>query len=111
MFEVDESMQDSLMDPRQQTFNDRGSHGENARARQVAPQQSWIAKLFHVKPVSRFICFSVSQKRARLAIVAVLKEWKQYGITNIQVNKERNIVFGKLGKNNCKSSDVDCGHG
>jgi hypothetical protein len=70
--------------------------------RQIEPQQNWIAKLFHVKPASKFICFSISRRKARQEITIVLRDWKRYGIRDVQVDKERNIVFGKVGKKNCE---------
>lgn len=76
---------------------------EDPRARQIEPQRSWLAKLFHVKPVTKYLCFSVSKRRARQEITTILKEWRRYGIKEVQVDKERNIVFGKVAAKNCKS--------
>ncbi|KAF7870375.1 hypothetical protein EAF04_004121 [Stromatinia cepivora] len=98
MFDEDMSIQDSIADPRQQHRLNRTQ--QNARARQIEPQQNWLAKLFHVKPASKFICFSVSKRAARLEIAKVLKDWKRYGIKDVQVDKQRNIVFGKVGADN-----------
>ncbi|OWP00939.1 hypothetical protein B2J93_235 [Marssonina coronariae] len=99
IFEDEASVQDSIMDARHQTFSGR-DHNEDARARQVAPQQSWLAKLFHFKPASVFLCFAVSQRRARREITALLKDWKRYGIHGLQVNKERSIVFARVSATN-----------
>ncbi|QSZ36604.1 hypothetical protein DSL72_006484 [Monilinia vaccinii-corymbosi] len=98
MFDEDISIQDSLLDSRQQSRLSRMQ--QDSRARQIEPQQNWLAKLFHVKPASKFICFSVSKRAARLEIAKVLKDWKRYGIKDVQVDKQRNIVFGKVGKEN-----------
>lgn len=101
MFDEDMSIQDSIADSRQQSRSNRIN--QTTRARQIEPQQNWLAKLFHVKPASKFICFSVSRRTARLEIAKVLKDWKRYGIKDVQVDKQRNIVFGKVGSENCKS--------
>ncbi|RAL65962.1 hypothetical protein DID88_005623 [Monilinia fructigena] len=98
MFDEDISIQDSLSDSRQQNHLNRMQQA--SRARQIEPQQNWLAKLFHVKPASKFICFSVSKRAARLEVAKVLKDWKRYGIKDVQVDKQRNIVFGKVGKEN-----------
>lgn len=100
MFDEDISIQDSLSDSRQQNHLNRMQQA--SRARQIEPQQNWLAKLFHVKPASKFICFCVSKRAARLEVAKVLKDWKRYGIKDVQVDKQRNIVFGKVGKENCK---------
>ncbi|PBP27240.1 serine/threonine-protein kinase GIN4 [Diplocarpon rosae] len=99
IFEDEASVQDSIMDARHQTSGGRDPN-EDARARQVAPQQSWLAKLFHVKPASVFLCFAISQRRARREITALLKDWKRYGIHGLQVNKERNIIFARVSAKN-----------
>lgn len=101
MFDEDMSIQDSIADSRQQSRQNRMHQA--TQARQIEPQQNWLAKLFHVKPVSKFICFSVSRRTARLEVAKVLKDWKRYGIKDVQVDKQRNIVFGKVGSENCKS--------
>lgn len=83
----------------------RGANVENPGVRQIEPQQNWLARLFHVKPATKYICFSVSKRRARQEIVSLLKEWRKYGAKDIVVDKERNIVFGRVGPKNCKLCD------
>ncbi|RFU25616.1 hypothetical protein B7463_g10719, partial [Scytalidium lignicola] len=73
---------------------------EAVRARQIEPRQSWIARLFNVKPANGYICMTLSKRQARREITQVLRDWRQYGIRDIQVDKERNIVFGKVGATN-----------
>lgn len=98
-YEDEESVQDSIADARLKGFGVR-EQSVDARARQVAPQQSWLAKLFHVKPAVGFLCFTLSQRRTRREITFLLKDWKRYGIRDVQVNKERNIVFARVGAQN-----------
>ena len=106
IFDDEASVQESIMEA-----NNRLSRHEDPRLRQIAPRRNWLAKLFNVKPVSMYICFAVSRRRARREITSVLKEWKRYGITGVQVDKERNIVFGKVGAENCKLSHLFRGPG
>lgn len=68
--------------------------------RQIEPQQNWLARLFNVKPAKKYMCFALSKRRARQEVVALLKDWRQYGIKDIVVDKKRNIVFGKVGSKN-----------
>ncbi|EPE25708.1 Protein kinase-like (PK-like) [Glarea lozoyensis ATCC 20868] len=90
----------SMADVQQQAHAARSAHHDDPRARQIEPQQNWFAKLFNVKPATKYICFSVSRRRARQEITSVLREWRRYGIRDVQVDKERNIVFGKVGAKN-----------
>jgi serine/threonine-protein kinase HSL1 (negative regulator of Swe1 kinase) len=100
MFEEEMSIQDSIAEAQHQHRLNRMQ--QRAHARQIEPQQNWLAKLFHVKPASRFICFSISKRSARQEVTKVLKDWKRYGIRDVQVDKQRNIVFGRVGAENCK---------
>ncbi|TVY49671.1 Serine/threonine-protein kinase [Lachnellula occidentalis] len=99
-FEDDSSIQDSTVDASRQSYASRYANFDDPRARQIEPQQNWLAKLFHVKPASKFICFSVARRRARREITTVLREWRRYGIRDVQADKQRNIVFGKVGATN-----------
>lgn len=94
-FDDDTSVQDSIMERHYPHLGD-------PRVRQIAPQQNWLAKLFNVKPASRYLCFCVSKRRARQEIGRVLKEWKRYGLEDVQVDKDRNIVFGRVALGNCQ---------
>jgi hypothetical protein len=101
-FDDDASTPDSLVDYQRHSHASRSVDSGDGRVRQIAPQRNWLAKLFHVKPPAKFICFSVSKRKARREIVALLKDWRRYGIKDIQVDKERNIVFGRVAAQNCK---------
>jgi serine/threonine-protein kinase HSL1 (negative regulator of Swe1 kinase) len=96
----------SIADVQQHAHAARDANHDDPRARQIEPQQNWFAKLFNVKPATKYICFSVTRRRARQEITTVLREWRRYGIRDVQVDKERNIVFGKVGAKNCKPKSV-----
>jgi hypothetical protein len=76
--------------------------GDEATTRNIEPQQNWLARLFRVRPATKHLCFSISRRRARQEIVILLKEWRKYGIRDVQVDKKRNIVFARVGQKNCK---------
>ena len=92
----------ALSDIQHRPSNKRYSINSNPETRQIEPQQNWLAKLFNVKPAAKVICFSVSDRRARQEIVTILKEWKRYGIRDLQVDRKGNRVFGKVAAKNCK---------
>ncbi|KAI8632800.1 hypothetical protein F5Y19DRAFT_471970 [Xylariaceae sp. FL1651] len=72
----------------------------DAEARNIEPHQNWLSRLFRVKPATKHLCFSISRRRARQEIVILLKEWRKYGIRDVQVDKKRNIVFARVGQKN-----------
>jgi serine/threonine-protein kinase HSL1 (negative regulator of Swe1 kinase) len=102
IFDDNTSTQVSIVEAQRQSHAGRATNHDDPRIRQIEPQQNWLAKLFHVKPASKYICFSVNRRRARQEITTVLREWRRYGIRDIQVDKERNIVFGKVAAKNCE---------
>ncbi|KAI2639393.1 hypothetical protein GGS21DRAFT_428270 [Xylaria nigripes] len=73
---------------------------DEATTRNIEPQQNWLARLFRVKPATKYLCFSISRRRARQEMAILLKEWRKYGIRDVQVDKERNIVFARVGPKN-----------
>lgn len=87
--------------PARPILND-SKFGDGTKKRNIEPQQNWLARLFRVKPATKHLCFSISPRRARQETVILLKEWRQYGIRDIEVDKQRNIVFAQLGQKNCK---------
>jgi len=78
--------------------------------RRIEAQQHWIAKLFHVDPVKRHLCFTISKVRARKEIVRQLRKWRKFGIRDIEVDKERSIVFARVDKENCKPPPLSTRH-
>lgn len=70
--------------------------------RNIAVKQNWLTRLFRVKPATSYICMTLSRKRARQEVAILLREWRRYGIRGIQIDKQRNIVFARLGAKNCK---------
>jgi hypothetical protein len=95
------SIVESIAEEQWRSHVGRATNFENP-TRQIEPHQNWLARLFHVKPAMRYICFSASKRRARQEISSLLKEWRKYGARDIVVDKERNIVFGRVGPQNCE---------
>ncbi|KAK7418697.1 serine/threonine-protein kinase gin4 [Neonectria magnoliae] len=77
-------------------LNESGSCG----VRNIEVKQSWLARLFRVKPATSHLCMVISRRRARREIAILLREWRKYGIRGIQVDKQRNIVFARVAADN-----------
>jgi hypothetical protein len=71
--------------------------------RKIEVQQNWLARLFRVKPAMRHLCFTIPKRRARQEVAILLREWRKYGIKDVEVDKGRNIIFARVGPKNCKS--------
>lgn len=74
----------------------------NAGSRKIEPRQNWLARLFHVKPATRYLCLQISCRRARQEVAILLREWRKWGIRDVEVDKERNVLFARVGKKNCE---------
>ncbi|SPO00014.1 related to protein kinase Gin4p [Cephalotrichum gorgonifer] len=68
--------------------------------RNIAVHHNWIGRIFRVKPATAHLCFTISRKRARQEITLILREWRKYGVRDIQVDRQRNIVFARVGPRN-----------
>jgi serine/threonine-protein kinase HSL1 (negative regulator of Swe1 kinase) len=66
-------------------------------------KQNWLARLFRVKPARSYLCFHISRKRARQEVAIILREWRKYGMRDVHVDKERNLIFARVGSPNCSS--------
>ncbi|KAI1744587.1 hypothetical protein F4680DRAFT_229931 [Xylaria scruposa] len=80
--------------------NNNHKGGDQTLMRNIEPQQNWLARLFRVKPATKYLCFSISRRRARQETAILLREWRQYGIRDVEVDKGRNIVFARVGRPN-----------
>ncbi len=70
--------------------------------RKIEVQQNWLARLFRVKPAMRHLCFNTPKRRARQEVAILLREWRRYGIKDVEVDKRRNIIFARVGAKNCE---------
>ncbi|KAK3393066.1 hypothetical protein B0H63DRAFT_505044 [Podospora didyma] len=70
--------------------------------RKIEVHQNWLARLFRVKPAMRYLCFTAQKRKARQEVAIMLREWRKYGIKDVEADKERNIVFARVGAKNCK---------
>lgn len=77
-------------------------NSNTSNARQIEPQQNWLARLFRVRPAMRYLCLQISCRRARQEVTILLREWRKWGMRDIQVDKDRNVVFARVSKKNCK---------
>lgn len=77
------------------------TQSNSGSTRNIEVKQNWLTRLFRVKPATSYLCMTLSSKRARQEVVILLREWRRYGMRSIQVDKQRNIVFGRLGAKNC----------
>lgn len=78
--------------------------------RNIEVKQNWLTRLFRVKPATSYMCMNLSRRKARQEVAILLREWRRYGIRDIQVDKQRNIIFARVAAKNCKFTVSDGNH-
>ncbi len=68
--------------------------------RSAQPNQNWLARFLHIRPASRAICFTVPRGRARREIAVLMRGWKKYGLRDVVVIKDENLIFGRVDAQN-----------
>ena len=70
--------------------------------RAIQPQhQNWLARFLRIKPAVHVMCFHVSKVRARKEVVAIFKDWRQFGMRDIVVDKAAGRVWARVDVKNC----------
>lgn len=64
--------------------------------------QNWFARVFQIKPASRVIALNTSKVKGRKEIYKLLREWKDYGMENVYMDKSNSIVHGQVSEVNCE---------
>lgn len=82
--------------PQPQQRPRRQNHGHSGAS------QNWFARFFHIKPATRVVALQTSKTKARKEVYKTLREWKQYGMEDVRLDKAENIVYGRVGEGNCK---------
>lgn len=65
--------------------------------------QNWFARVFQIKPASRVIALNTSKVKGRKEVYKLLREWRDYGMEDVYMDKSNSIVHGRLGEVNCQS--------
>lgn len=64
--------------------------------------QNWFARVFQIKPASRVIALNTSKVKGRKEVYKMLREWKEYGMENVYMDKSNSVVHGQVSEVNCK---------
>ncbi|KAL2795974.1 hypothetical protein BJX66DRAFT_154168 [Aspergillus keveii] len=73
-----------------------------SKTRQRSPGKSnnWFTRVFQFKPATRVVALNTSKIKGRKEVYKMLREWKQYGIEDIRLDKANNIIHGRVGESN-----------
>jgi hypothetical protein len=75
-----------------------------ARSKRLSlANQNWFARVFQIKPASKVIALNTSKVKGRKEVYRLLREWEDYGMEDVYMDKGNSIVHGRVGEVNCKS--------
>lgn len=66
--------------------------------------QNWFARVFQIKPASRVIALNTSKVKGRKEVYKLLREWRDYGMEDVYMDKSNSVVHGRVGEVNCEST-------
>ena len=106
-----ESLQDLFTPARAVVTRQNHVHGSSMEGVSVSSQarpvfeQSWFAKMLHLKPATTILVMNVSKAQARREIVKVLREWRKFGIKDVAVEKREggDVIRARVDAVNCES--------
>ncbi|KAJ5092583.1 hypothetical protein NUU61_007453 [Penicillium alfredii] len=62
--------------------------------------QNWFARVFQIKPATRVIALNTSKVKGRKEVYKLLREWREYGMENVYLDKTNSVVHGRVGERN-----------
>lgn len=68
--------------------------------------QNWFARVFQIKPASRVIALNTSKVKGRKEVHKLLREWEDYGMEDVYMDKSNSVVHGRVGEVNCESTHL-----
>lgn len=73
----------------------------NNKRRSLA-NQNWFARVFQIKPATQVIPLNISKAKGRKELYKLLREWRDFGMEDVYMDKSNSIVHGRVCEANCK---------
>lgn len=71
--------------------------------RRSIANHNWFARVFQIKPATQVIALSTSKVKGRKELYKLLREWRDFGMEDVYLDKTNSIVHGRVSEANCKS--------
>jgi hypothetical protein len=102
----DQNRNSSLMckgfpDPESSFEADDLSSPPSMKRRSIA-NHNWFARVFQIKPASRVIALNTSKAKSRKEVYKLLRDWRDYGMEDVYMDKSNSTVHGRVSEANCK---------
>ncbi|KAJ5249200.1 hypothetical protein N7468_000651 [Penicillium chermesinum] len=79
------------------------AHDQNnpfTNKRRSLANQNWFARVFQIKPACRVIALNTSKVKGRKEVYRLLRDWEDYGMEDVRMDKGNSIVHGRVGEVN-----------
>ncbi|KAJ5110165.1 hypothetical protein N7532_002810 [Penicillium argentinense] len=75
-------------------------HNPAPSKRRSLANHNWFARVFQIKPASRVIALNTSKVKGRKEVYRMLREWRDYGMEDVRMDKSNSTVHGRVGEVN-----------
>jgi hypothetical protein len=65
-------------------------------------QLNWLSRFLHIKPATKVLCFHVGRGKARQDIVRLLRDWQRFGVRDVGLDRETNVIHARIDRDNRK---------
>ncbi|KAJ5542640.1 hypothetical protein N7535_005063 [Penicillium sp. DV-2018c] len=69
-------------------------------ARRSIANHNWFARVFQIKPATHVIALNTSKVKGRKELYKLLREWRDFGMEDVYLDKTNSIVHGRVGEAN-----------
>lgn len=82
-------------------------HSPPPMKRRSLANHNWFARVFQIKPASRVIALNTSKVKGRKEVYRLLRDWRDYGMEDVYMDKSNSTVHGRVSEANCKFPELD----
>lgn len=88
------------------SFEANDLHSPPPTKRHSLANHNWFARVFQIKPASRVIALNTSKVKGRKEVYKLLRDWRDYGMEDVYMDKNNSTVHGRVSEANCKFSNA-----
>ncbi|KAJ5945997.1 hypothetical protein N7454_002836 [Penicillium verhagenii] len=68
--------------------------------RRSIANHNWFARVFQIKPATRVLALNASKAKGCKVVHHLLRDWEDYGMEDVRIDKANSIVHGRVGEVN-----------
>ncbi|EKV10059.1 Serine/threonine protein kinase (Kcc4), putative [Penicillium digitatum] len=68
--------------------------------RRSIANHNWLARVFQIKPATQVIALNTSKVKGRKELYKLLREWRDFGMEDVYLDKTNSIVHGRVSEAN-----------